>query len=63
VTPDVVWELAYEYLPRCRNLKAITFEYQESYFEDLGLPTLAAELERIHVLAEACGQKEVARAC
>jgi len=63
VTPDVVWELAYEYLPRCRNLKAITFEYQESYFDDLGLPTLAAELERIHALAEACGRPaEVARA-
>ena len=55
VTPGVVWELAYEYLPRCRNLKAITFEYQESYFDDLGLPTLAAELERIGALAEACG--------
>jgi len=45
------------------NLKAITFEYQESYFDDLGLPTLAAELERIHALSEACSHPaEVARA-
>jgi uncharacterized protein len=54
VTPDYVWELAYAYLPRCRNLRAITFEYQESYFEDLGLPALTAELEKMHALADAC---------
>jgi uncharacterized protein (UPF0276 family) len=54
LTPEVVWELAHAYLPRCQNLRAITFEYQESYFEDLGLPALAGELERMHALAEAC---------
>jgi len=54
LTPEYVWELAHAYLPRCRNLRAITFEYQESYFEELGLPALAAELERMHVLADAC---------
>ena len=63
LTPTVVWELAHAYLPRCPNLRAITFEYQESYFEDLGLPALAAELERMHELAEACAHvDEVARA-
>ena len=56
LTPEVVWELAHAYLPRCQNLRAITFEYQESYFEDLGLPALAGELERMHTLAEACAR-------
>jgi uncharacterized protein (UPF0276 family) len=54
LTPEYVWELAHAYLPRCRNLRAITFEYQESYFVELGLPALTAELERMHVLADAC---------
>jgi uncharacterized protein (UPF0276 family) len=54
LTPQVVWDLAYRFLPRCRNLRAITFEYQESYFDDLGLRGLAAELERMHLLAQAC---------
>jgi uncharacterized protein len=54
LTPEVVWEMAYATLPRCPNLRAITFEYQESSFEDLGLPALAAELERMHLLADAC---------
>ena len=31
LTPEVVWEMAYATLPRCPNLRAITFEYQESY--------------------------------
>lgn len=53
-TPEIVWEAAERYLPRCRNLRAITFEYQESYFDDLGLAGLAAELERMHDLAERC---------
>jgi uncharacterized protein (UPF0276 family) len=60
LTPEVVWELAHTYLPRCQNLRAITFEYQESYFEDLGLSGLAAELERMHELAEACARVEEA---
>jgi uncharacterized protein (UPF0276 family) len=54
LTPREVWELAYAYLPRCHHLRVITFEYQESYFDDLGLAGLAAELERMHRLAEAC---------
>lgn len=54
-TPPEVWALAETYLPRCRRLRVITFEYQESYFADLGLDGLAAELERMHALAERCG--------
>jgi len=55
-TPPEVWELAFDVLPRCRNLRAITFEYQESYFDDIGLTALARELERMHELAEACAR-------
>ncbi len=54
VTPTEVWDWAFDVLPRCRNLRAITFEYQESYFDSIGLPALAAELERMHQLADAC---------
>lgn len=54
LTPEAVWELAHHWLPRCRRLRAITFEYQESYFDDIGLQGLARELERMHGLAEAC---------
>jgi uncharacterized protein (UPF0276 family) len=63
LTPEFVWELAYAYLPRCRNLRAITFEYQESYFDELGLPALGAELERMHRLADSCiGAEEATHA-
>lgn len=54
LSPPEVWELAQGWLPRCRRLRAITFEYQESYFDDIGLQGLAQELERMHRLAEAC---------
>lgn len=57
-TPELVWEWAFEYLPRCRNLRAITFEYQESYFDDIGLPGLTTELERMHELAACCDSVE-----
>ncbi len=58
LTPEYVWDLAADWLPRCPNLRAITFEYQESYFEDLGLPALGRELERMHRLAETCARVE-----
>lgn len=54
LTPEEVWEWAHVYLPRCPNLRVITFEYQESYFEDLGLAGITKELERMHELADAC---------
>jgi hypothetical protein len=52
LTPAEVWEWAYEFAPRFRNLRAIVFEFHESYFERLGLQGITAELERMHVLAE-----------
>jgi uncharacterized protein (UPF0276 family) len=54
LTPDYVWRLAYDFLPSCPNLKAITFEYSESYFPEIGIKGVSAELERMHRLAEAC---------
>src|SRR6185312_11788750 len=58
-TPEAVWELAFDVLPRCRRLRAITFEYQESYFDDIGVAALTRELERMHVLADACARADV----
>jgi uncharacterized protein len=52
LTPAEVWSWAYEYGPRFRNLKAIVFEFHESYFEKLGLNGIAGELERIHEFAD-----------
>lgn len=52
LTPTDVWSWAYEFAPRFKNLKAIVFEFHESYFEKLGLNGIGAELERIHELAE-----------
>lgn len=56
LTPPEVWEWAHAFLPRCRRLRAISLEYQESYFELLGLPALTRELERMHELAQACAR-------
>jgi len=51
LTPSEVWSWAYRFGPRFRNLRAIVFEFHESYFEKLGLEGIAGELERIHELA------------
>jgi uncharacterized protein (UPF0276 family) len=52
-TPSAVWSWAYEFGPRFKNLRAIVFEFHESYFEKLGLRGIAGELERMHELADA----------
>jgi uncharacterized protein (UPF0276 family) len=52
LTPDKVWSWAYEFAPHFTNLKAIVFEFHESYFEKLGLDGIVGELERMHELAE-----------
>lgn len=52
LTPDEVWSWAYEFAPRFRNLKAIVFEFHESYFEKIGLNGIVGELERMRELAE-----------
>jgi uncharacterized protein (UPF0276 family) len=53
LTPSEVWSWAYKFGPRFKNLRAIVFEFHESYFEKLGLDGIAGELERMHELAEA----------
>lgn len=53
-SPAEVWEFAAEFVPRFPNLKAIIFEFHESYFERLGLKGIAGELEQLHVLAQSC---------
>lgn len=50
IPPEEVWELAEVYLPRCPNLRAITLEYEESFFDDIGLDALTSQLERMHLL-------------
>jgi len=51
ITPQEVWSWAYKFCPSFNNLKAIVFEFHESYFNKLGLSGIAQELERMHELA------------
>lgn len=54
VTPKEVWDCAFEYVPRFKHLRAITFEFQETYYERIGVAALTRELERMHELAACC---------
>jgi uncharacterized protein (UPF0276 family) len=54
LTPPEVWQLAFDHAPRFPNLRAITFEFQETYFDRIGVDALIEELERMHGLAAAC---------
>lgn len=53
LTPREVWDWAYAFGPRFRNLRAIVFEFHESYFGKLGMAGIVGELERMHELADA----------
>jgi uncharacterized protein len=57
-TPPEVWEYANEFVPRFRNLRGITFEFQELYFPRLGLAGIIGELERLHDLASRARTQE-----
>ena len=57
VTPPDVWDLAYEVVPRFGRLRAITFEFQETYADQIGMPALEEELRRMHALARACNRR------
>jgi uncharacterized protein (UPF0276 family) len=50
-TPPEVWRYAFDHAPRFRRLRAITFEFQETYYERLGPEPIVAELTRMHELA------------
>jgi uncharacterized protein len=54
LTPDDVWSCAFDYASRFKCLRAITFEFQETYYERLGARALVGELERMHELAATC---------
>jgi hypothetical protein len=46
--------MAHSFLPCCPNLRAITFEYNETYFQFIGCQGVRGELERMHHLAQSC---------
>jgi len=54
LTPPEVWQAAFDFAPRFKQLRAITFEFQETYYERIGSKALIGELERMHELAAAC---------
>lgn len=54
VTPPEVWRIAFDHVPRFPRLRAITFEFQETYFEMIGLDALVDELQCMHELARCC---------
>jgi uncharacterized protein len=52
---EPLWSWAFEYAPRFTSLRAITFEYHESYFEILREDDgIVIQLERMHELADRC---------
>lgn len=57
-TPDAVWDLAVRWVPRFPRLRAIIFEFHETWFPEIGMPGLIAELERMHGLADSCVRED-----
>ncbi len=53
-TPDAVWDMAERWAPRFPRLRAITYEFHESYFPRLGVAGIAAELAQMQALADRC---------
>lgn len=51
-TPPDVWTLADEWAPRFPNLRALTYEYHESYHKRLGIDGVAQEIDRMRELSE-----------
>ncbi len=54
LTPEAVWRVAFDHIPHFPRLRVITFEFQETYFERIGLDALIEELRRMHALARCC---------
>lgn len=50
-TPEAVWQIAFDHVATFRGLRAITFEFQETYFDEIGPRRIVEELERMHKLA------------
>lgn len=49
--PEPVWELAERVVPRCPNLRGITFEFHESYWPGLGIDGVREQLTRARWIA------------
>jgi uncharacterized protein (UPF0276 family) len=56
LAPEEIWEIAHHFLPLCPNLRAITLEYNDTYFERIGCRAVVQELERMQQLAQACAR-------
>jgi uncharacterized protein (UPF0276 family) len=54
LTPPEVWAVATRHAPRFPRLRAITFEFQETYYEAIGRQGILDELRRMHALAARC---------
>lgn len=54
LTPAEVWRIAFECVPRFPRLRAITFEFQETYYDEIGGDAIVEELRRMHLLAKSC---------
>jgi uncharacterized protein len=54
LTPPDVWRIAFDHAPRFHRLRAITFEFQETYYDRIGADAIIEELTRMHQLAEHC---------
>jgi uncharacterized protein (UPF0276 family) len=50
--PEEVWKLAETWVPRCRNLRALTLERMEGTVEQDDVPLLREELARARKLVE-----------
>jgi uncharacterized protein (UPF0276 family) len=62
-SPEEVWELAALCARRFRNVRALVFEFHESYFERIGVSRLLRELERLHALASDFHSNAGANSC
>ena len=59
LTPPEVWRWRLTTPRGSAASRAITFEFQETYFEAIGADALVGELERMHELAALCTRATV----
>jgi hypothetical protein len=52
LTPTRVWELAADYLPTMPSLSSVIVEFHESCVDRIGVPSIIAELERMHEIVD-----------
>lgn len=54
--PDEVWDMLRSVVPRAPNLRAVTFEFDESYYGELGPSGVRANLERARAIFPSTGR-------